>query len=194
MNTWLFTLCLIILSGCAEFNSVDKEQFTVSNQTVLDKKTDLMWAAADNSESLTWQEAVDYCNAYTGGGFQDWRMPKKAELQTLIESKIEKEGEVITLSSNLVWASETDDSKGAFCNFKARGCSWMEQVISISLRALPVRDTKAEATATAGPSSAPIVKPQSMEQRLQVLDLLHKQNLITEDEYNRKKAVILDEL
>ena len=192
LNTWLLPLCLIILSGCAEFNSVEKEQFTVGNETVLDKKTELMWAASDNTESLTWQEAVDYCNTYSGGGFQDWRMPKKKELQSLIKSKIKKEGEVINLSSTMVWASETDDSKGAFCDFKARGCSWMEQVISISLRALPVRDTKA--AATVNPSPSPIVTPQSMEQRLQLLDLLHKQQLITEDQYNRKKTAIIDEL
>jgi hypothetical protein len=192
MQTWLLPLCLIILSGCAEFNSVEKGQFTVGNETVLDKKTDLMWAASDNTESLTWQEAVAYCNAYSGGGFQDWRMPKKTELQALIKSNIKKEGKMINLSSNLVWASETDDSKGAFCDFNARGCSWMEQVLSISLRALPVRDPKAAVTVY--PSPSPIVTPQSMEQRLQVLGLLHKQQLITEDEYNRKKTAILDEL
>jgi uncharacterized protein DUF1566 len=190
MHIWLLTLCLILFSGCADFNSVDKEQFTSGNGTVLDTKTELMWAATDNRGSLTWQEAVDYCNAYTGGGFDDWRMPKKAELQTLIEAKIQKGGEIIDLSSDLVWAAETDDSKGAYCNFKAAGCSWMERVISISFHALPVRDT----IITASPSSDPIVQPQSMEQRLQILDLLHKQQLITEDEYNRKKTAILDEL
>jgi Protein of unknown function (DUF1566) len=194
MHRWLLTVCLIILSGCAEFNSVEKEQFVVGQETVLDKKTDLMWAATDSRGSLTWQEAVDYCTAYTGGGFQDWRMPRKTELQTLIESKIEKDGEVINLSSNLVWASETEDSKGAYCNFKARGCFWMEQVISISLRALPVRDTKAGTAALSGPPPASIIPPQSMEQRLQILDLLHKQQLITDDEYNRKKSAILDKL
>lgn len=191
MHKWLFPLCLILLfSGCAEFNSAKKEQFTVANNTVVDKNTDLMWASTDNRDSLTWQEAVDYCNSYDGGDFQDWRMPTKTELQTLIDSKIKKEGEIIHLSSNMVWASETDDSKGAYCNFKAGNCSWMEQVISISLRALPVRDTQTKATANPGPT----VQAQSIEQRLQVLDLLHKQQLITEDEFNRKKAAILDEL
>jgi len=194
MHTWLLILWLILLSGCADFNSVDKEQFTAGNGTVLDKKTELMWAATDNHGSLTWQEAVDYCNTYTGSGFEDWRMPKKAELQTLIEAKIQKGGEIIDLSSDLVWAIETDDSKGAYCNFKAAGCSWMERVISISFHALPVRDTTAQPTATANPSPDLTIKPQSMEQRLQMLDLLHKQQLITEDEYNRKKTAILDEL
>jgi len=189
---WLLSLCFFILSGCAD--AVKTEQFTISNETALDKTTDLMWATTDNRENLTRQEAVDYCEAYGGGGFQDWRMPKTVELQALIQSRIGQGGEIITLSGNLVWASETDDSKGAFCNFKERKCSWMEQVISISLRALPVRDTKAATAVTAPSSSLPMARPQSLEQRLQILDLLRKQQLITEEEYTLKKTAILDEL
>ena len=190
MQKWLIILCLVLISGCAD--EVDKTQFDISNQTVLDTKSELMWAHSDNSQSLTWQEAVEYCENFEGGGYQDWRMPKKSELQTLIESKIKTEGEIINITSNLIWAAETDDSKAAFCHLANRGCSWMEQVISISLRALPVRDTKADTADSTAP--APIVRPQSTEQRLQVLTLLHKQQLITDDEYNRKKAAILEEL
>lgn len=192
MQKWLIILCLFLISGCANFNAVDPEQFEIDTTTVTDKKTGLMWAASDNNESLTWQEAVEYCDNYSGGGYQDWRMPKKSELTFLIKSKIEKDGEVINLSSNLIWATETDDSNGAFCNFKTQTCSWMEQVISISLHALPVRDTKSPPLVTSTPP--PATKPQSTKQRLQILDQLHKQQLITEDEYNRKKARILDEL
>lgn len=192
MRKWLVVLYLLLMPGCANFNAVDKEQFEVNNETVLDKKSDLMWAASDNSDSLTWQEAVEYCDNYSGGGYQDWRMPTKAELTALIMAKIKKDGEVIRLSSNLIWASETEDSNGAFCNFKTRTCSWMEQVISISLHALPVRDTKATSPVTSSPP--PAAKPISTKQRLQILDQLHKQELITDDEYTRKKARILDEL
>ena len=192
MHTWMIFLCFIILSGCAD--AVKTEEFTISNETALDKKTDLMWATTDNRENLTRQEAVDYCESYSGGGFQDWRMPKTAELQALIKSRIGQNTEIINLSSSLVWASETDDSKGAFCNFKERKCAWMEKVISISLRALPVRDTKTENVLPTPSSPHPMARPQSLEQRLQVVDLLRKQKLITEDEYNLKKTAILDEL
>ena len=117
---------------------------------------------------------------------------RSSELQTLIEAKIAKEGDIINITSNLIWASETDDSRAAFCHLANRNCSWMEQVISIALRALPVRDTKADTANQTTPVSP--VRPQSMEQRLQVLNLLLKQQLITEDEYKQKKAAILDEL
>jgi len=190
MRKYLFILCLTLLSSCSHFQEVDTTQFEVDNKTVLDTKSKLMWAASDNTQSLTWQEAVDYCESYSGDGYQDWRMPGKAELQTLIDARIEKDSDVINITSNLIWASEVDDSKAAFCHFKNRGCSWMEKVISISFRALPVRDTTADTTVT-----DPIPeKPQSTEQRLQVLDMLHKQQLITDDEYTQKKAAILNDL
>lgn len=192
MQKLLIILCLVLISGCAD--DVDKTQFDISNQTVLDTKSELMWAHSDNSESLTWQEAVDYCENYSGGGYDDWRMPKRSELQTLIEAKIQKEGDLINITSNLIWASETDDSKAAFCHLANRRCSWMERVISISLRALPVRDTKIAIEAVETAASPVEVRPQTAEQRLQVIILLHKQQLITDEEYKLKKAAILDEI
>jgi len=192
MQKLLIILCLVLISGCAD--DVDKTQFDISNQTVLDTKSELMWAHSDNSESLTWQEAVDYCENYRGGGYDDWRMPKRSELQTLIEAKIQKEGDLINITSNLIWASETDDSKAAFCHLANRRCSWMERVISISLRALPVRDTKIEIKAVEITAPPVEVRPQTTEQRLQVITLLHKQQLITDEEYELKKAAILKDI
>jgi hypothetical protein len=192
MQKLLIILCLVLVSGCAD--EVDKTQFNISNQTVLDTKSELMWAYSDNSESLTWQEAVDYCESFSGGGYEDWRMPKIAELQTLIEAKIQKEGDLINITSNLIWASETDDSKAAFCHLANRKCSWMERVISISLRALPVRDTKIKIEAVENTASPVELRPQTTEQRLQIIMLLHKQQLITDEEYELKKAAILDEI
>lgn len=197
MRIWFLILCAALLAGCAD--GVTKEQFTLENKTVSDTETKLMWAQTDNRDSLTWQEAITYCEAFQGGGFQDWRMPTQAELQGLINSSAtdKEEGGVIDLSSSLVWAAEVDGSMAAFCNFKGRRCSWMEQVISISLRALPVRDTVVSGnTVEAAPAttSTPMVHPQTTQQRLQMLDLLYKQQLITPDEYSRKKKDILDEL
>lgn len=197
---FLLTFFLATLAGCADYNSPELTQFEITEDTVLDKNTKLMWASNDNKINLNRHEALDYCKSYSGGGFDDWRMPTVAELKGIMGSNVEGKGEVLTLSSSLVWASETDDSKGAFCNFKSQGCSWMEQVISISLRALPVRDTDAQNEFIPDSSTAPqstfppAARPQTVEQRLQVLDILYKQELITIDEYNQKKRTILDEL
>lgn len=80
MQKWLILLCLFLLSACADSSEEISKQFQRNNQvTVLDLKTDLMWAAADNRQTLTWQEAVDYCESYKAGGYDDWRMPARAE-------------------------------------------------------------------------------------------------------------------
>jgi len=196
MQKLFVILCLATLSACGQFNEVDTERFQINgNETVLDRQTDLMWAVRDNRESVTWAGADKYCNTYRAGGFDDWRMPKQSELAALINANIQTEGKIIGISSNLIWAAETDESKGTACDFKHKGCFWMEKVISISLHALPVRDTKATGTASAPPPSPiDIIKPQSPKQRLQIIDSLHKQQLITTEEYQRKKAAILNEL
>jgi hypothetical protein len=52
--------------------------------TVLDTKTNLMWAARDNGGSIKdWAAAKSYCENYRGAGYTDWRMPTLAELGAL---------------------------------------------------------------------------------------------------------------
>ena len=70
----------------------------------------------------------------------------------------------------------------------------MERVISISLRALPVRDTTVETGVMETAATPAMVRPQSTEQRLQIITHLHKQQLITDEEYKQKKAAILDDI
>lgn len=190
----VFLFCLFLLSSCADSSEEIKKQFQNNGQgTVTDETTKLMWAARDNQQNITWQDAVDYCEQYSTGGYDDWRMPKQAELAALFLAGIKKNGEMIAISGERVWAQETDDSKGGFCHFKREGCAWGEKVMSITLRALPVRDTESVESDNAG-LDAPASRPQSPEQRLQVLHLLHQQGLVTDEEYATKKATILNEL
>ena len=195
MQKWLvFLFCLFLLSSCADSSDELKKQFQINSQgTVTDTNTKLMWAARDNQQNISWEEAVEYCDQYRGGGYDDWRMPKQSELAALFLSGIEKNGEMISISGERVWAQETDDSKGGFCHFKREGCGWGEKVMSITLRALPVRDTEAVAIVPSVIDS-PASNSQSVEQRLQVLHLLYKQRLVTDEEFSAKKAAILNEL
>jgi len=190
----LLFLCIFLLSSCADSSEEIKKQFQINNQgTVTDKTTKLMWAARDNQQNIVWEDAVEYCKQYQGGGYDDWRMPKQSELAALFLSGIEKNGEIISISGERIWSQETDDSKGGFCHFKREGCGWGEKVMSITLRALPVRDTEGISVVSDVIDSSTL-SPQSVEQRLQVLHLLHKQGLITDEEYAAKKEIILDEL
>ena len=190
----VFLFCLFLFSSCADSSKELKDQFQANSQgTVTDTSTKLMWAARDNQQNTNWEEAVEYCEQYRGGGYDGWRMPTQSELAALFLSGIKKNGEMISISGERVWAQETDDSKGGFCHFKRQGCGWGEKVMSITLRALPVRDTETVATAPTLTDS-PASSPQSVEQRLQVLHLLLKQGLVTAEEFTAKKAAILKDL
>lgn len=86
------------------------------NGTVLDTKTNLMWAARDNGADLDWPDARSYCENYRGGGYTDWRMPTQDELAGLFDTgKTYRSDcgsdvhltELIRLTCRTCWASET---------------------------------------------------------------------------------------
>ena len=60
--------------------SRDGRFIAYDNGTVLDTKTNLMWAAKDNGSDINWDNAISYCENYQGGGYTDWRMPARDEL------------------------------------------------------------------------------------------------------------------
>ncbi len=149
----LFVALLVVssLSGCATGPIlVDRRFITYDNGTVLDTKTNLMWAAEDNGSNIDWASAKSYCENYRGGGYTDWRMPTQDELAELYDdSKSYKATqrrhnvhitELIQLSACCPWASETRGSKGADVNFIHGGKVWGPRSASApGHRALPVR-------------------------------------------------------
>jgi len=56
-----------------------------ANGTVLDTKTNLMWAAKDDGKGLFENAAKDYIAKYRGGGYTDWRMPTMDELKIIYD-------------------------------------------------------------------------------------------------------------
>ena len=60
-----------------------EEQFIAyDNGTVLDTKTNLIWASK-SSETMNWSNAKTYIENYKGGGYTDWRMPTESELESI---------------------------------------------------------------------------------------------------------------
>ncbi len=57
-------------------------------EVVMDSKYNLMWEGktAENRDALrTWEEACDYCENLTWGGYDDWRLPTAMEYTTLVD-------------------------------------------------------------------------------------------------------------
>jgi len=123
------------------------------NGTVLDTRTNLMWAAKDNGSNIKWENAKIYCENYRGGGYTDWRMPTQDELVGLYDaSKTYKSDcgwnvhltELIRLSCTWAWASETRGSDTASFSFYTGIRYWKLPWSSILYdpRALAVRSGK----------------------------------------------------
>ena len=125
------------------------------NGTVLDTRTNLMWADKDNGKLIPWPYAETYCENYRGGGYDDWRLPTLDELDGLYDvtkaypSDCDEGAnvhitELIRLRCGYVWSSETIGTNGAyyfvFYNGKQTWCHQTD--INYNLRVLPVRDNK----------------------------------------------------
>jgi len=156
-------LSVVILTSCAtkpytteRATTARDSRFTAyDNGTVLDTKTNLMWAVRDNGKIINWAEAKYYCENYRGGDYTDWRMPTQDELAGLYdETKAYKsdcgDGKDVHLKTELirvrcgwVWASETRGDQAAYFLFYNAKRSWNSQSdVSYNFRALPVRSGK----------------------------------------------------
>jgi hypothetical protein len=60
----------------------------LSSDIVPDSGTSLMWQKADDNVKRNWNDAVTYCDNLSLGGYADWRLPSRVELQGLNDSSI----------------------------------------------------------------------------------------------------------
>ncbi len=122
-------------------------RFIVSKKGVVyDTHTGLMWAAKDNGENITWNNAKRYCEEYIGGGYSDWRMPTPVEL-SLLNGKIKSDDvylctELIDITACCPWSSETRDSEAVYYDLSNNIKYWDYKTSSSNSRALPVRNIK----------------------------------------------------
>ena len=126
-----------------------------NNGTVLDTKTNLMWASKDNGSIINWANAKSYCENYRGGGYSDWRMPTQDELAGLYDASKPRQAafdrsyniyvatELIDITCTAPWASETRGSDAARFSFAAGDRYWGPRSNADTFsRALPVRSGK----------------------------------------------------
>ncbi|MBU3013076.1 DUF1566 domain-containing protein [Polaribacter vadi] len=63
-----------------------KNNFTDNGDgTITDNATGLMWQQTDNGNTYDWENALNYTESLTQGGYNDWRMPNAKELQSIID-------------------------------------------------------------------------------------------------------------
>ncbi len=53
--------------------------------TITDTGTGLMWQKDTAPGRYTWQEALSYCETSTLAGYNDWRLPNRNELQSIVD-------------------------------------------------------------------------------------------------------------
>ena len=54
----------------------------------VDSMTGLVWQDNSYSDTLNWWDAMDYCGSLDLGGFTDWRLPDKDELDNLYDQMV----------------------------------------------------------------------------------------------------------
>ena len=143
----------LAMSKRPAFGETDRDGrfIAYSNGTVLDTRTNLMWAAKDNGSIINWANAKSYCENYRGGGYSDWRMPAQDELAGLYDGSINgKHGyhltNLIDITRAPLWASETRNallfSEHANFTFHNGLRHWFPQYYDNNTGVLPVRSGK----------------------------------------------------
>ena len=110
-------------------------QFTAyQDGTVLDTKSNLMWAARDNGAAVSWPGAKDYAAKARIGGYTDWRLPTSAEIAALFDKaktrksfcapavdalgaaadEVHVATELIHVSCTRQWTAQEMDAKAGF--------------------------------------------------------------------------------
>jgi hypothetical protein len=139
----------------AEKNSVtvvkeidrDGRFIAYNNGTVIDTRTNLMWAANDNGADINCSDAMSYCKNYHGGGYIDWRMPTQDELEGLYDKSIFGNNDyhltkMITLTASCLWTSETRRYAAYYFHFRSGTRHLTHPSNNINGRVLPVRSVK----------------------------------------------------
>ena len=87
-------LVVVAISIAVASSSVMAEapagRYAIATDSVKDKKTGLTWQRAVPYTKYNWEDANSYCKTLSLGGFSSgWRLPTAAELETLVDRRVE---------------------------------------------------------------------------------------------------------
>ncbi len=85
----LFAALFIVLSGSIRANEALRFHIKgeIGKEIVLDQTSGLIWQK-EYIPDKSWQDAVNYCEQLSYGGFSDWRLPNVDELHSLVNSNL----------------------------------------------------------------------------------------------------------
>lgn len=129
-----------------------EKRFIVSEDGIVqDNNSGLSWASKDNGANITWADAKTYCQNYSAGGYNDWRMPTSNELATLYGNREKISGKdysqaidvitpTISITAPYVWSSEKrTGNKSITFSFNYGTIKRLHRADGENRRALPVR-------------------------------------------------------
>jgi hypothetical protein len=82
-------MALLVLVGIAGMPARAQATWT-------DPDTGLMRTGTDNGSNVNWQQAADYCQSLTLGGYPGWRPPTIDELQSIYDPNLDSPNQVGT--------------------------------------------------------------------------------------------------
>lgn len=95
-------------------------RYAVSNSTVQDKKTGLVWAQGGNSATYTWSGAKGYCSGLGSG----WRLPTAKELLSIWDIvQVDLAGAVTAIDNSVFLQTQADDYWSS-TSFAGGGKAW----------------------------------------------------------------------
>ena len=111
---------LMCVSG-EKYGEVSAETYSTvtenGKEMILDSSTNLFWQK-EPVKKATWREALKYCEDSTYAGHNDWRLPNKNELLSLVDySKLEEAEEEPVDEPELREETEEEDEVGAISSF-----------------------------------------------------------------------------
>lgn len=82
--------------------------WTRSGDTVIDTVAHLQWDDDKQAEQrdTVWKDAKKYCAGLELGGFYDWRLPTRSELQGLVKAKLSAAVTLKHTALDAYWTSE----------------------------------------------------------------------------------------
>jgi len=84
-------IILLIMIGISSFCAAQEApRFTRADGVVTDNKTTLKWQDdySDNGDKIksgNWTDAIDYCEGLSLNNHNDWRLPNKKELLSIVD-------------------------------------------------------------------------------------------------------------